>query len=186
MDGDGDRDLFVCHNEAPNQLYINNGDGTFSEEAAKRGIDFNGNSVMMAFADYDRDGDLDAYLATYRLSDEGREIKKPTINADGTIEISRDRADLEFTDVLTSADGKSRVIKSAQYDHLYQNNGDGTFTDVSEAAGMDGNYYGLSAVWWDYDRDGWVDLYVSNDFYSPDQLYHNNGCLLYTSPSPRD
>lgn len=177
IDNDGDLDLFVCNKEQPNQLWINDGSGVFTDEAAQRGVDFSGNSVMMSFADYDHDGDLDGYLVTNRRDDSGLDIPPPKPNGDGTFDIPEKYR--EFVDVIVS-EGKSRVIRAAQLDHLYRNNGDGTFTDVSEEAGLTGYYWGLSAVWWDYDRDGWVDVYVSNDFYSPDQLYRNNGDGTFT------
>ena len=65
VDNDDDLDLYVCVFEGPNKLYVNRGDGTFVDEAAVRGLDFAGASTMMAFADYDLDGDLDAYLLTF-------------------------------------------------------------------------------------------------------------------------
>ena len=63
---------------------------------------------------------------------------------------------------------------NGQKDYLFHNNGDGTFTDVSDRAGISGEAQGHSAIWWDYDGDGWPDLYVANDFAAPDKLYHNN------------
>ena len=92
--------------------------------------------------------------------------------------------DREFLDVIQPLDGQPRVVKAAQFDHLYRNNGDGTFTDVSQSAGLSGNYWGLAATWFDYDGDGWPDIYVSNDFYSPDQLLHNNGDGTFTDVAP--
>ena len=68
IDDDGDLDLYVCGYDCANRLYINQGDGTFTEEAEARGLGFRGASVMMAFADYDQDGDLDGYLVTNRQS----------------------------------------------------------------------------------------------------------------------
>ncbi len=182
VDNDGDLDLYVCHDEAPNQLLMNDGQGQFHDEASERGVDFVGNSVMMAFADYDNDGDLDGYLVTNRRDDSGLDIPSPIPNDDGSYEIPEDAK--EFVDVIVDGDGKSRIIRAAQLDHLYRNNGDGTFTDVSADAGLVGNYWGLSSVWWDYDRDGFLDIYVSNDFYSPDQLYHNNGDGTFTDVAP--
>jgi hypothetical protein len=177
VENDGDLDLYVCRDERPNQLFINDGSGKFHEDAAARGIDFSGASVMAAFADYDRDGDLDMVLVTNRKEPQ-HEVPAPKRRADGTFDISPEN--LEFVDVIVAKDGQPRVIKAAQYDHLYRNNGDGSFTDVSQEAGLVGNYWGLSATWWDYNRDGWIDLYVANDFYGPDQLYRNNGNGTFT------
>ena len=182
VDNDGDLDLMVCHDETANQLYINDGKGRFTEEAAQRGLDFVGNSVMMAFADYDGDGDLDGYLVTNRRDDKDVDIPEPTKDENGRWVVPEES--LEFIDVIVSKDGKERVVRAAQYDHLFRNNSDGTFTNVSDEAGLTGNYWGLSAVWWDYNRDGHIDIYVSNDFYSPDQLYRNNGDGTFTDVAP--
>lgn len=136
VNNDGRLDLYVCRFGAPNLLYVNQGDGTFREEAAARGLALNDASSMAAFCDYDRDGWLDVYVQTNVL------------------------------------DGERRP--NGQRDHLFHNNRDGTFTDVTKAAGIEGETQGHSATWWDYDEDGWPDLYVANDFKDPDQLYHNN------------
>jgi hypothetical protein len=136
IDNNGLLDLYVCRFGAPNLLYINQGDGTFREEAAARGLAVNDASVMAAFCDYDRDGHLDVFIQTNIL------------------------------DAQLHPDGQS--------DYLFHNNGDGTFTDVTRSAGISGEAQGHSAIWWDYDGDGWPDLYVANDFAQPDKLYHNN------------
>jgi hypothetical protein len=136
VNNDGRPDLYVCRFGAPNLLYINQGDGTFREEAAARGLALNDASSMAAFCDYDRDGWLDVYVQTNLLDAE----RHP----------------------------------NGQRDHLYHNNGDGTFTDVTDRAGIAGETQGHAATWWDYDEDGWPDLYVDNDFKDPDQLYRNN------------
>jgi hypothetical protein len=136
VNNDGLLDIYVCRFNAPNLLYINQGDGTFKEEAASRGLAVKDACVMAAFCDYDRDGHLDVFIQTNIL------------NAD--------------------------EHPGGQRDYLFHNNGDGTFTDVSEKAGIAGEAQGHSAIWWDYDGDGWPDLYVANDFAAPDKLYHNN------------
>jgi hypothetical protein len=128
-------DLYVCRYGAPNLLYINQGDGTFREEAAARGLAVNDACVMAAFCDFDRDGNLDVFIQTNLLDS---------------------------------------THPNGQRDYLFHNNGDGTFTDVTDRAGITGEAQGHSAVWWDYDGDGWPDLYVANDFAAPDKLYHNN------------
>jgi enediyne biosynthesis protein E4 len=136
VNNDGLLDLYVCRFGAPNLLYMNQGDGTFREEAAARGLAVKDASVMAAFCDYDRDGHLDVFIQTNIL------------------------------DAGTHPNG--------QRDYLFHNNGDGTFTDVTDRAGITGEAQGHSAIWWDYDGDGWPDLYVANDFAAPDKLYHNN------------
>ena len=143
INNDGRLDLYVCRFGAPNLLYVNQGDGTFREEAAARGLALADASGMAAFCDYDRDGWLDVYVQTNLL------------------------------------DGERRP--NGQRDHLFHNNRDGTFTDVTDAAGITGETQGHSATWWDYDEDGWPDLYVANDFKDPDQLYHNNRNGTFTN-----
>ena len=135
INNNGLLDIYVCRFGAPNLLYVNQGDGTFREEAKARGLAVNDASVMAAFCDYDRDGFLDVFIQTNLLGD-----AHPT----------------------------------GQRDYLFHNNGDGTFTDVTDRAGITGEAQGHSAVWWDYDNDGWPDLYVANDFAQPDKLYRNN------------
>ena len=175
IDNDGDLDLYVCNNLSPNRLYVNQGDGTFTDQAKLYGLDYSGASVMMSFADYDLDGDLDGYLLT------NRDIYANFDNAelvlrDGKLAVPQER--LEAANVLHRPDGKIEVVSAGQYDHLYRNDGEASsprFINVSADAGIGGNDEGLSAIWWDYDNDGLPDLYVANDFYGPDHLYHNNG-----------
>jgi hypothetical protein len=136
VNNDGLLDIYVCRFNAPNLLYVNQGDGTFREEAAARGLAVKDACVMAAFCDYDRDGHLDVFIQT---------------------------------NLLDAAEHPK-----GQRDYLFHNNGDGTFTDVTGRAGISGEAQGHSAIWWDYDGDGWPDLYVANDFAAPDKLYHNN------------
>ncbi len=137
VNNDGLLDIYVCRFNAPNLLYINQGDGTFKEEAHAYGLDVKDASVMAYFCDYDRDGWLDVFIQT---------------------------------NVLDAA-----VHPEGQRDYLFHNNRDGTFTNVTDRAGVaPGPTHGNSAVWWDSDDNGWPDLYVANDFSVPDALYHNN------------
>jgi len=172
LDNDGDLDLYVCGYDTPNRLYWNDGSGHFSEGAAAAGLAFTGASIMMAICDYDLDGDLDGYLLTNRFAS--------GTNPEGDVPVENGRLAIpdeliEQFDVLTRPDGQAILINSGQYDHLYRNNGDGTFSDVSTEAGFAGNHFGLSATWWDPDDDGRPDLYVANDFFGPDQLWINQG-----------
>jgi hypothetical protein len=136
VNNDGLLDIYVCRYNAPNLLYINQGDGTFKEMAKAHGLDITDSSVMASFCDYDRDGWLDVYIATNILN------------------------------ITTRPNG--------QRGYLLHNNRDGTFTNVTERSGISDETQSHSATWWDYDNDGWPDLYVANDYGKPDRLYHNN------------
>jgi hypothetical protein len=136
VNNDGRLDLYVCRFGAPNRLYINQGDGTFREEAAARGLALTDASGMAAFADYDRDGWLDVYIQTNLLD--------------------------------------AKLRPQGQRDRLFRNLGEGRFREVTDEAGVRGETQGHAVIWWDFDEDGWPDLYVANDFEFPDQMYQNN------------
>lgn len=184
VDNDGDLDLYVCVFGAANLLYVNQGDGTFREEAKAFGLDFAGASVMAAFGDYDRDGLLDAYLVTGRLTLE-RNHRVPSSSREafkrGAIELTPDGkirvspAYREWFAVISKGEGRSELIIAGQADYLFRNSAARKFTNVNEAAGIAGHHIGLAAIWWDYNEDGFPDLYVSNDYKGPDQFYRNNG-----------
>jgi enediyne biosynthesis protein E4 len=178
IDNDGDLDLFVCGYRCPNHLYINRGDGTFEERAKEFGLDFHGASIMMAFADYDLDGDLDGYLVTNHFPPPKDIEYRLEFDSTGVPRVPDQFR--EFHDTMPLPDGEYGVIEVGQYDRLYRNNGDGTFTNVANEAGITGNYKGLAATWWDYNQDRYPDIYVANDFYGPDRLYRNNGDGTFT------
>ena len=173
IDNDRDLDLYLCGFDCPNRLYLNNGDGTFVERAKDFGLDYCGASTMMAFSDYDRDGDLDAYLLTNRMPPE-RHVRGTVRKINGKIVVPKELQ--EFTGVMELPNGEIHVAAAAQFDYFYRNNGDGTFSEISTEVGMGSRpHHGLSATWWDHNDDGWPDLYVSNDFTWPDHLYQHNG-----------
>lgn len=159
VNGDGLLDIYVCavvgingfygHNE----LFINNGDNTFTESAAEYGLAFETFSSSVAFFDYDLDGDLDMFLLNHAVHTQQ----------------SFGKADLRFQRHLQSGD------------QLMRNNG-GTFTDVSEEAGIFGgpNGYGLGLAIADFNQDGYPDIYVGNDFHEDDYYYINNGDGTFT------
>ena len=171
VNNDGRLDLYLCAYESPNRLYVNQGNGTLVEQAKAFGLDFNGASVMAAFADYDRDGDLDCYLMTAGL------IPKPHQKFRAKFIGNRPTVPEELQEVwalIYQPGDRASLVEAGQFDHLYRNNGNGTFTEVSKPAGIAGAEFGNAAVWWDYDDDGWPDLYVANDYFGPDHLYHNH------------
>jgi hypothetical protein len=184
LDGDGDLDLFIATYNAPNLLFINRGNGVFDEKATHFGLGHSAASVMMAFADYDRDGDLDGYLVTHRLKINGKHIlPKNTKEAlqRKIIEIRKDRkpyvtaAYEEFFQLMNKGNGAFELIIAGGRDILYRNDGDKGFTEISKEAGVSGFDIGLAATWWDYNNDGWPDLYLSNDYKGADKLYRNTG-----------
>ena len=182
IDNDGDLDLYVCYFNSANECYVNQCDVTFTENAKALGLDFKGASVMAAFADYDRDGRVDMYLVTNRLwprPEENPGVR--TREALGMLIIHPEDRDKAY--VIQRPDGSFLVADAGQADHLYRQNEDGTFTNVSEKAGIDpeARFNSLSASWWDYDHDGDDDLYVANDFWDPDFLYRNNGDGTFTN-----
>ena len=181
INNDGLLDLYVCGFDCPNHLYINQGDGTFVERGKQYGLDYQGSSVQMAFADYDRDGLLDCYLLTNHIPPKQEIEYRLQFDKKGVPRVPEEFR--QFHDTIRMPDGSYGVVEVGQYDHLYHNNGDGTFTEVTKQAGIAGNYKGLGVVWWDYNNDGWPDIYVANDFYGPDCLYRNNRDGTFTDVS---
>lgn len=180
IDNDGDLDIYVCNYDAPNQLFINAGNGErFTESAKKHGLDVIDASLMPAFADFDNDGDLDMFLLTYRYyRPGGRPTRPPYELRNGRPYIL---PEFEKYFCLRKVGPTYYTVDTCgRPDHLYRNNGDGTFSNVSVQSGIRERGHGLSATWWDYNEDGWIDLYVGNDFTDPDRLYRNNGDGTFT------
>ena len=186
IDNDGDLDIYICNFDSPNHLFINKGDGTFTEKAKQFGIDYVGADHTPTFCDYDLDGDLDFYLMTNFYYDPRGKSLKPIsgiVNGKPSIMPGFEKY-YEITKIRRGTQpGTISIDHEAvgQPDRLVRNNGDGTFTDVSEQAGIQGKGKGNSATWWDYNEDGWPDIYVGNDFKDPDRLYRNNGDGTFTN-----
>jgi hypothetical protein len=159
-DNDGFDDVYVTALMGPNALFRNNGNGTFTDVTAQAGVGGDGGwSTGCAFGDYDRDGNVDLYVAHYVKFDE-RTIPKRSAEAGCT-----------FMTVDVSCGPKGLV---GEPDVLYHNNGRGAFTDVTRTAGIkDPGYYGFGVLFTDLDNDGWPDIFVANDS-TPNFLFHNN------------
>lgn len=158
MEGDGDADLAIANRDTrvtldappqiPNELYRNNGDGTFTDVSESAGISVGRAGFVCDVADYDRDGDLDIFMGAYN--------------------------NLVNTFYVPGA-----------HDDLYRNDGGGHFTEVSEAAGVAIIGGSMGTRFWDYDSDGYPDLYVSKggaevNRSETDRMFHNNGDGTFT------
>ena len=163
INNDGFLDIYVCNagiysgDEQDNELFINNQDGTFTEQADKYNLADSGITTHAAFFDYDKDGDLDVYILNN-----------------------------SFIPITTLAYNNKRVLRDEDWDvppilkgggdRLLRND-DNYFTDVSEEAGIFGSLigFGLGITLGDVNQDSFIDIYVSNDFYERDYLYINQG-----------
>ncbi len=164
-DNDGWPDLYVS-NFGKNRLFHNNHDGTFTDEAEKANVTLGNWSTGVTWGDYDGDGRLDLFVAGYLHWDWNN---PPAKGGDG----GSSNSFCTFRGEPTACG--PRGLKG-EPDHLFHNNGDGTFTDVSEKAGVADKpgYYGLGAVFVDINNDGKPDLLVGNDS-TPNYLYLNKG-----------
>ena len=164
--GDYDNDTFLdlyLTNYGPNTLYRNNRDGTFTDITQQAGIGGDQFSAGCSWGDYDNDGQIDLYVSNY--------VAFAYRPADQTQRTRQYGSETPYT------------INPSSYppvsNRLYRNNGDGTFADVAPASGVanpDGR--SLGATWFDFDSDGWLDLYVANDV-SANGVYRNRGDGLF-------
>jgi hypothetical protein len=161
-DNDGWPDIYVS-NYGKNRLYHNNHDGTFTDVAEKAGVALNGWSTGPTWGDYDRDGLLDLFVPGYVKYD----LDHPVLAGQGGLPAGS--CQYRGVDIFC---GPLGLV--GESDHLFHNNGDGTFTDVSVKTGVSDPQarYGFASVFVDLDDDGWLDLVVANDSV-PNYLYHN-------------
>jgi hypothetical protein len=158
INNDGLPDIYVCvsglSGNRENLLFVNQGinkDGipVFKDEAKKYGLNDPGMSTQATFFDYDNDGDMDLYVANYPIT--------------------------SFKSTPYVYKQMMRNVRWIDSGHLYRNNGDSTFTDVTKESGLLAFGLTLSATVGDFNQDGFKDLYISNDFTCPDYFYFNNG-----------
>ncbi|MFH1572174.1 MAG: CRTAC1 family protein, partial [Gemmatimonadota bacterium] len=178
FDADGDADAYVAQDDGDaNLLYVNQGDGTFTEAGAIAGVNDAGTGEGLAWGDYDNDGQLDLYVTgtgpNLLYHNEGDQTFTEVAGAAGAAGADASRGpawgDFDndgFLDLFVSS--------NASADRLYRNNGNGTFTEVGAAEGVADAGPGAGASWGDFDNDGALDLFVANEG-SVSRLYHNAG-----------
>ncbi|MGC4101023.1 VCBS repeat-containing protein [Ferruginibacter sp.] len=160
VNNDGLLDIFVCKSGFKDpklrkkMLYINNGNLTFTNKAAEYGLDDASFTIQAYFFDYDNDGDKDVFFIDH-MDDFSKSMTIPARMENGKLVYIEDT-----TTVYVS-------------DRLYENRG-GKFVDVTKKAGLITHAFGLSASIFDYNGDGWPDIYVANDFNKPDYCFINN------------
>jgi hypothetical protein len=164
VNGDGFLDIYVSRSgwfENPNQrrnnLFINNGDLTFTEQAGQYGIDDAGHTTQSVFFDMDQDNDLDLYVGNH-----------PVV----------------FTESLEEGLRKRKESPPFSSDQIYRNDG-GHFVNISKEAGISNYAHSLGLIASDFDKDGLVDIFVSNDYNAPNFYYHNNGNGTFTDIGPK-
>ncbi len=150
IDGDNDDDIYITNGlhldskRRKNNLYINDGNGVFNEEASQHNLDDDGYGVMSYFFDYDNDGDLDVLI-----------LNQPPSHM--TLKKARKSND------------------AALYSNKLLRNDGGDFVDITQQSGIESFNYSLSAITFDYNEDGFMDIFIANDYFEPDQLFINNG-----------
>ena len=198
IDGDGDLDLLVNAIGRGTRVFFNDGRGRFLESKTKPVLNEGRAGMSMALGDYDRDGDLDLYVANYRtvtLRDQPNtqfNIQvidgQPTVTGINGRPLTEPDLTNRFTFNITMADGRGNFdqLEHGEADVLLRNDGQGGFEPVPFTGGAFADEYGraltrppfdwgLSVMFRDIDQDGHPDLYVCNDFESPDRIWINDG-----------
>jgi len=189
VDGDGDQDLYVSNKGGENVLFLNNGTGSFapaSRDAGQR-LDDPGMSMGSCFADIDNDGDQDLYIVKggrYEVESNRLLLNDRGKFADVTGRAGVGSKEFTYSAAFADVDNDGYLdLYLANYgvrarNTLYRNNGNGTFSDITEEAGVGDRSWSWSAVFSDVDGDGYQDLYVVNGRYpagEPNRLYRNKG-----------
>jgi hypothetical protein len=194
-DCDGRPDIYIVNKCDENRLYRNLGDWKFEDVTGSAGVSEPAGAwnQAAAFADVNNDGRPDLYVTRTgapnllfinvgggRFVEEGAARGVAVVDGSGMAAFCDYDRDGWLDFYLQTNLLDPRAHPDGQRDRLFHNRGDGTFEEVTDHAGLFGETHGHSATWWDFDNDGWPDIYVANDFAAPDQLYHNNADGTFT------
>ncbi|MCG8326186.1 MAG: FG-GAP-like repeat-containing protein [Chitinophagales bacterium] len=184
---DGMEDIYISRHTLPNLLYKAIGDGQFIDVAEQAGVAFSGNTTVSTWGDIDNDGDLDLYL--------GNRIETNVLylnNGNGTFTDITEAAGVNsghstravlFGDIDQDSYIDLYVANMNAPNYLYHNNGDGTFTNIVEEANAQDFGVAMGSLFFDYDNDGDLDLYLTHDANQPNILYRNEGDGTFSNTS---
>ena len=186
-DNDGHEDIYVSRHNSSNLLYRNNGDGTFTDVAPQAGVAHQGATTCSVWGDIDNDGDLDLYLGNrdepnLLYLNNGDGTFTDISESSGVNTLYRTRAVL-FGDIDKDGFIDLYVANMTAYNYMFRNNGDLTFTDITEESNTQDFGVAMGSLFFDYDNDGDLDLYLTHDANQPYILYQNDGAGRFTDVS---
>ena len=190
FDNDGDQDIYAFTRLNQNKLYENLGNGTFNDVALPTGVNHNGSTRAAVWGDINNDGWLDLFIGSYQAPDRlylnngavnNGNVTFTDITFDAGIFNSEETVSVHMADV--DADGllDIYVANNLAENHLYKNNGNLTFTDITNSSGTNDASHSMACAFFDYDNDGDQDLYLVHDFEVANILYQNDGQGNFTN-----
>jgi hypothetical protein len=190
FDNDGDLDLYVVEFDAQDQLYQNNGTGTFSNVTGRSGVNVisQGDEQAAAWGDFNKDGNIDLYICKIRfrnsLYHNNGDGTFSEIGASAGVNDIRDTQDATWGDYDNDGDLDLYVVNREQNNALFKNTATGIFDEVACALSIDNTDVGKSASWIDVDADGDLDLFIAN--VGANALYQNNGADQFNNIAAND
>ncbi|MBT5832434.1 MAG: VCBS repeat-containing protein [Candidatus Latescibacteria bacterium] len=190
FDNDGDLDLYVVEFDSQDQLYQNNGNGSFSNVTGRSGINVisQGDEQAATWGDYNKDGNIDLYICKVRfrnaLYHNNGDGTFSEVGATAGVDDIRDTQDATWGDYDNDGNLDLYVVNREQNNALFKNSGTGFFEEIACALSIDNTDIGKSASWIDVDTDGDLDLFIAN--VGANALYQNNGANQFTNIATND